>query len=196
MKARWALAVSVLVLLTGCNPPTPPTPAPPTPTFMCTPEAGGPEASCSQSEFDKMKARDAEYAEAEKVYRKFIAEYVRVMKSGGGTKLTPDLDRLLGNKELKAAMLKRMKIYKEQGFRLVGPGLTIESIVRLAGRVAGDSVVAMSFCLGAKGMATYRGSENQGSWAPSKEEVFFKRSGQGGLVIADSSTESVRSCGK
>ena len=58
-----AVAAVAAVLLAGCVPQAPPSPTPsPTPTFMCTPEAGGTEAPCSEQEYQKMKAKDALYA--------------------------------------------------------------------------------------------------------------------------------------
>jgi len=68
-------ALVALAALTACSPSTSPsaTPSaptgPPTPTFLCTPDAGGAAAPCTQDEHEQMKARDAEYAEAERLYR-------------------------------------------------------------------------------------------------------------------------------
>ena len=67
MKSGWMPMVAATVILVGCTPTSPPTTPAPTPTFMCTPEAGGAEAPCSQQDYDKMKAKDEQYAEAEKV---------------------------------------------------------------------------------------------------------------------------------
>ncbi len=59
------------LLLVGCTAPAP-VPVPTlTPSPVCTPEAGGAEYPCTQAEFEKMKARDALYAEAEEVNRQF-----------------------------------------------------------------------------------------------------------------------------
>ena len=89
MKCGWMPMVAATVILVGCTPTSPPTTPAPTPTFMCTPEAGGAEAPCSQQDYDKMKAKDEQYAEAEKVYREYLAEYVRVMRAGGAKELPP-----------------------------------------------------------------------------------------------------------
>ena len=68
-SAMAMLVVAVASVLAGCQPSSPPTPAPtspppfptpvPTPTYLCTPEAGGEETSCSQLQYEEMKAKDA-----------------------------------------------------------------------------------------------------------------------------------------
>lgn len=75
----------ITALLAGCVQPAEPTPsASPTPTFLCTPEAGGAEAPCSEADYRKMKEKDALYAEAEQVYRKYKAEMLKALQAGGG----------------------------------------------------------------------------------------------------------------
>ena len=91
MKSGWMPMVAATVILVGCTPTSPPTTPAPTPTFMCTPEAGGAEAPCSQQDYDKMKAKDEQYAEAEKVYREFTRGVRAGHARGGGTELTPRL---------------------------------------------------------------------------------------------------------
>ena len=92
-----------MVLVVGCTPTTPPTTAPPTPTLLCTPEAGGIEAPCTQQQYDQMKAKDAQYAEAEKVYRAYLQEYERVVRAGGATSLSSEFERLIGDDDLAGA---------------------------------------------------------------------------------------------
>ncbi|WP_232549482.1 hypothetical protein [Propioniciclava soli] len=61
------------VLLVGCTPAGGSTPSPeptPEPTFQCTPEAGGEAYACDEAEHERMVARDEQYAEAERVYRR------------------------------------------------------------------------------------------------------------------------------
>lgn len=65
------LATILGVLVTGCTPAAAPTPSP-TPTVpQCTPEFGGDPFPCTQADHDAMVARQAQYAEAERVYREF-----------------------------------------------------------------------------------------------------------------------------
>ena len=85
------------VLVAGCGPEATVTPTPsPSPTFMCTPEAGGTEAPCSEQDYQEMKAKDALYAEAEQVYRTYQAEFLKVIRAGGADELTPGLESVSG----------------------------------------------------------------------------------------------------
>ncbi|HSK31998.1 MAG TPA: hypothetical protein VK903_00805, partial [Propionicimonas sp.] len=61
------------------------------PSYRCTPEAGGAEFDCSQKQYDDMVAKDKLYAEAEAVYRRFLAEDIRIMRAGGVPTPTPVL---------------------------------------------------------------------------------------------------------
>ncbi len=79
----------VLVVVTGCAPATTTPSIAPSP--VCTPEAGGAAYPCSQHDYDQMIAKDKLYAEAEAVYRKFLAENERINRTGGVTTLTPVL---------------------------------------------------------------------------------------------------------
>ena len=195
MKSGWAWVLPAALVLAGCTPTAPPSTPAPTPTFMCTPEAGGAESPCSQQDYEKMKARDAQYAEAEKVYREYLDEYVRVMKAGGGTQLTAELEGLLGTQKLRELMLDRMKYYKSQGLRAVGPGITVKSAVRLTSLTLAGSVAAIRFCIDAKGMATYRGTVKQGDWGASQETIHFSSTDSGSLKITSSTVKRVKSCG-
>ena len=81
LSGRLASSVVLACLLAGCQPPAPsPTPVP---SYRCTPEAGGAEFDCTQHQYDEMVAKDKLYAEAEAVYRKFLAEDVRILRAGG-----------------------------------------------------------------------------------------------------------------
>ncbi len=65
------LATILVALVAGCTPAAAPTPSP-TPTVpQCTPEFGGDPFPCTQADHDAMMARQAQYAEAERVYREY-----------------------------------------------------------------------------------------------------------------------------
>lgn len=66
---RAVFAMVVALVLTACAPALVPTP---TPTFECTPEGGGELSPCSEADHQAMLARDAVYAEAERVFRRSI----------------------------------------------------------------------------------------------------------------------------
>lgn len=61
----WALLAS------GCVRTPEPSPTPtPKPSFQCTPEAGGDAYPCDQHDYERMVQRDAQYVEAERIYRR------------------------------------------------------------------------------------------------------------------------------
>ena len=87
ISVRLATAVFCMcVASAGCQAADTP---PPQPTYTCTPEAGGEPFTCSQYQYDEMVGRDALYAEAEAVYRKFLAEDVRIMRAGRSDRADP-----------------------------------------------------------------------------------------------------------
>ena len=142
-----AVAAAAAVLLAGCVPQTPPSPTPsPTPTFMCTPEAGGTEAPCSEQEYQK-KMKDALYAEAEQVYRTYQAEFLKVIRAGGADQLTPELKVVVGSDDVEKAIVAELKNFKNSHLSITGPGAQIVDAVRKPGLVRGDSVVTMAFCI-------------------------------------------------
>ena len=84
--------VAAGMVLTGCGPAAPATSGTPTvvgtgptaaATPLCTPESGGSATPCTQQQYEEMKKLDALYAEAEDVYRRFVAEDVKLLHSGG-----------------------------------------------------------------------------------------------------------------
>lgn len=155
-----AVAAVAAVLLAGCVPQTPPSPTPsPTPTFMCTPEAGGTEAPCSEQEYQKMKAKDALYAEAEHVYRMYKAEMLKTLKAGGATELPSSLAALIGTDSVRDDVLSYLRYFKENNMRVVGEGSTIEDAVRRPGPTKAGSIVTMSFCVDGRKTVVYRGAK-------------------------------------
>lgn len=66
-------------VLAGCTTVTQPTATPTnSPTYLCTPEAGGTPLPCGPIEAEQAEKRDALYAEAETVYRRFWTESQRL----------------------------------------------------------------------------------------------------------------------
>lgn len=66
------LATILGVLLSACTPSTGPSSTPTPAVPMCTPEFGGDAYPCTQAEREQTLARDARYADAERVYREFV----------------------------------------------------------------------------------------------------------------------------
>lgn len=195
VRKRTAGVLAALSLaLTGCVGPAPSTPSPsPSPTFMCTPEAGGSEAPCSEQQFQEMKAKDALYAEAEQVYRTYQAEYAKVLRRGGSTKLTPGLEAVIGSTELKKVVVGTLINFKSEGLRIVGPGAQIRTVTRRPSLVKKDSLATVQFCLDSQDTATYRGSRKVYAGNVGTETAYFKNF-SGGLRIIYIEGKRVQSC--
>ena len=190
-----AVAAVAAVLLAGCVPQAPPSPTPsPTPTFMCTPEAGGTEAPCSEQEYQKMKAKDALYAEAEQVYRTYQAEYAKVIRKGGSTTLSPGLKATIGSPEVSASVLRGLRYFHDNGLRLKGEASVIASAAREPSRDRGGSVVAMTFCVDGRKTTVFKGSKRQGSGIVGIDTVYFALR-DGSLRMASVDSKVVSSCG-
>ena len=81
MPPRTALVVwlASAAVLAGCTTVTQPTATPTnSPTYLCTPEAGGTPLPCGPIEAEQAEKRDALYADAEAVYRRYWGEIDRL----------------------------------------------------------------------------------------------------------------------
>lgn len=194
MKFGWVLATAALVLV-GCTPTAPPTTPAPTPTFMCTPEAGGAESLCSQQDFDKMKAKDAQYAEAEEVYREFLREYTEVMRHGGSRELTPGLKKTMGDEELSNQIREQLRDFKSSGIHVEGPGVEVKTIVRKPSLTRNGATVTVEFCIDASQMVMYQGKRREGTWGLARDRIFFRPGGNAGsLLMVGSDSVEVKTC--
>lgn len=81
MPPRTVIAALALAAtcLAGCTPAAAPASTPATsPTYLCVPEAGGSAQPCGPIEHEQAQKRDALYAEAEQVFRRYWAEMDRL----------------------------------------------------------------------------------------------------------------------
>ncbi|MGC3954849.1 MAG: hypothetical protein QM804_11510 [Propionicimonas sp.] len=177
-----AAAAITTVVLAACQPTTTPTPtttdpsptmAPPTPTYQCTPEAGGKESPCSQIDYEKMKAKDALYTEAEAVYREFFAENIRISRAGGVT----EPSQIILNTTAGSVQKNVMEVFRDmarRGVRAKGqdPILTIN---RGHGLSREGSVVALEVCADASGWSFYDADGLVSHGRPAQERVYFGR---------------------
>ena len=146
LSGRLASTLVVACLLTGCQPAAP-TPTP-VPNYRCTPEAGGAEFECSQKQYDDMVAKDKLYAEAEAVYRRFLAEDVRIYRAGGVDQPTPVLLETAHGQFVQDSMdLYRGLIADSR--RLDGD-VSLVSLVRKPGISKESSVVVLAACTDAR----------------------------------------------
>jgi hypothetical protein len=162
---------------------------------MCTPEAGGAEAPCPQQDYDKMKAKDEQYAEAEKVYREFTEEYVTVMRAGGAEELPSSLRSLLGDKDLESQIRDQIRDFKSAGIRVIGPGIEIVTVARRPGTTRNGSAVTMAFCIDASRMTMYKGKHREGAWGRARDTIYFGPTGSGSLAMVASDSVGVKACG-
>ena len=143
-----AATLALVTALSSCTTPAPTTtPSTPSPTFACTPEAGGSPYPCSSADYQEMKRKDALYAEAERVFRRLIAEDERVARIGGSDELTPEYKALLGSPELQKQQLEVLKSSKRD--RVIGTGgsFVLSWVRRVPGISVEGSAVRMRACV-------------------------------------------------
>ncbi|HAM44202.1 MAG TPA: hypothetical protein DCM67_04130 [Propionibacteriaceae bacterium] len=99
-KNSATLAVIIALLGSGCTQPDPNA----APSYTCTPSDGGTAQPCYKAEYDQKIKEDALYAEAEAVYRKFLAEDERIHRVGGASAATPVLLATTTGSYLESAM--------------------------------------------------------------------------------------------
>lgn len=141
MKARPHVAVAsaflALALLAGCTPAPAPTP---TPTVVAT----GPTEGPSTPSGSPSMTEDELYAEAERVFRAWVAEDEKITRSGGI--VTPRFSELTAD-PLRALMLEDYAGLRKRGEKMAGGSYRIEFIRPAPGKTRKGSVVALSTCV-------------------------------------------------
>jgi hypothetical protein len=140
-KSVAALAVITALLASGCTQPDPNA----APTYTCTPADGGTPAPCYKAEYDQQVKEDALYAEAEAVYRKYLAEHVRIYRAGGATTASPVMIETLTGEALEQALETSRRIAANHT-KAVGGEFKIGYLRRVPGETIGDSVVTWESC--------------------------------------------------
>lgn len=188
-----AVTAMAAVLMAGCGPQTAVSPTPsPSPTFMCTPEAGGSEAPCSEQDYQKMKAKDVLYAEAEQVYRTYRAELLKALKKGGASSLPAGMSNLVGNTEVSDGIVAYLRFFKKYGLRIAGDGSTVEAVKRLPSITKRGSRVTIAFCVDGRHVAIYQGSKKvKSEGAVNMETVYF---GGDPIKMVSVNTQKVDAC--
>lgn len=190
-----ALACVSALTLAACGP-TPPTTAPttpaPQPTFQCTPEAGGTPAPCSQREFDDMMAKNALYAEAEDVQKKFQAHVDTALRLGGTDSLSPALESVVAGpaRDTVADVLRKQK---QQGIQFVGDLSKTVFVHRLVGETVDGSDVALAVCTDMRHVRIVQNGQDIGKGPIGLDKLFFKRV-NGTLKIWTATTEPDPTC--
>lgn len=177
-------------LLAGCQAPAV-TPSP-NPTFKCTPEAGGAEFQCSQQQYDDMVAKDKLYAEAEAVYRRFLAEDVRIAEEGGASAPTPVLKETAAGAFLEDVMREYSRNLRD-GITARGGDRVVRSVRRLVGVSKGGSVVALQICVDSTSFQIYQAGHRIGQGLMNKDDLYFG-SVESSLKIIGADGREVDSC--
>jgi hypothetical protein len=140
-KSVAALAVIVALLGSGCTQPDPNA----APTYTCTPSDGSTPAPCYKAEYDQQVKEDALYAEAEVVYRKFLAEDERIHRVGGVSAATPVLLATATGSYLESAMTV-YKALKAAKATASGGEFKIAWVRREPSLSMANSLVALTAC--------------------------------------------------
>lgn len=164
----------------------------PAPTFTCTPEAGGDSFACSQFQYDEMRAKDALYAEAELVYRKFLAEDVRIMRAGGVTEPTPVLLETTTGAFLEDALADYRQLAAD-GTKAYGAQPKIMYVKRAPGRSKSGSLISVDVCVDGTGLEFLQGEKRIGDGQAARDATYFARF-EDSLKIIGADGEQVESC--
>ena len=190
LSGRLASTLVVACLLTGCQPAAP-TPTP-VPTYRCTPEAGGAEFECSQKQYDDMVAKDKLYAEAEAVYRKFLAEDARILRAGGVAEATPVLLETTTGEYL-SNVLENYRTLKERMVVATGADPTLVFFRRAPGRSKTGSDLSVTTCVDGQSLTFVMKGKSLGVGQVAQDDTYFGRA-NGELKIIGADGSQVKSC--
>lgn len=190
-RARAAALMLSLSFVAGCSPAVAPTPTP-SPTYQCVPEAGGDPLPCGPIEFEASQRRDALYAEAEAVYRRFWAEMARI-DVDPAPEMTPELEASTAGPYRE--ILVQLLVVMRGNQRLSGES-SVVWVKRLVGLESSGSVVALSVCTDERSalFADPAGGEPQPGKAVQRRVYFARDGGVGPLRIVDSEFLEVDAC--
>ncbi len=162
----------------------------PSVTLECVPEAGGDPVSCGPIEFEQAQRRDALYAEAEAVYRRFWVETLRVEQLRDPS-VTPELEAVTGG-VFRGSVGEVLA--QSQGRPRVSGEPQLVWVHRLPGRSRAGSVVALSACTDARDARFANPGGQPTSGLRSENRFYFSRDAEGVLRIVDSEFREVESC--
>ena len=177
---RLALTVAALCLLTACTPTSTPTPSP-APGYRCTP-----------AQYDEMVAKDKLYAEAEAVYRRFLAEEDRIFRKGGVTTATSVLKETTTGDFL-AESLADYKSMAERNITVKGAAPSLVYFERAPGRSKGGSVVSATVCVDGSSLEFFRSGKSLGQGRVYKDDTYFAEV-EGAIKIIGADGSQVKSC--
>ncbi len=156
--------VWALVVLSACAPgtgqPTPSVTSSSSPTYVCTPGVSGGPATpfpCEKERYDEQQKRAALEAEAISVYRRYWAEYVRLMMSGGADEPTPTLSETLTGETLDNIMAV-LRLIKQGKYAFAGTTPSVQ--LKPAEAPSSPSEITLVACEDTRG-SSMTNAENQ-----------------------------------
>ena len=135
-------AALAAVMVAGCAPADPVG----QPTYACTPEVGGTPYPCYKVQRDELDKLDALYAEAEVVYRKYLAEDARISRAGGVDEATPVMLETLSGTALTQS-LEGYKTLRQDHTRIEGGAFQLAWVKRRPEKLVGGMAVAIQVCV-------------------------------------------------
>ena len=189
--ARAAALMLGLSFVAGCSPVVAPTPIP-SPTYHCVPEAGGDPLPCGPIEFEASQRRDAMYAEAEAVYRRYWAEVGRLRLSAEPV-MTAELEATTEGTFRESV---QTLLAQSQGAQLISGETPVSWVKRLPGLSRQGSVVALEVCSDSRGalFANPDGGDPRPGRAYQQRLYLGRSVGDASLRIVDSEFLQVESC--
>jgi hypothetical protein len=177
-----------LVVLAGCSSLAPSD----APTFACTPEAGGTPYPCQRVQYEESTKRLALYAEAEAVYRKYLAEDERIWRSGGVAEATPMMQETLTGEAL-ASALSIYQALKSTNTKLAGGEVKLAWMKRVPKEIRPGMAVALQVCVDSHTASLVsKGEQSEPAGYTSDTMNFSLQSGL--LRIQSVSGDEVESC--
>lgn len=141
-----AVAVGITLLMAGCAQVDPAG----QPTYSCTPDDGSSPYACYKVQYDAKAKEAAQYAEAEAVYRKYLAEDERINRIGGVSEPTPVLLETTAGDFLENVMA-NYRALKDAQATAVGGQYKVAWLKRMPRTdTLNGSVVAITACVDAR----------------------------------------------
>lgn len=181
-------AALAVVLVAGCAPADPAG----QPTYSCTPEVGGTPYPCYKVQRDELNKLDALYAEAEAVYRKYLAEDERISRAGGVDEATPVMLETLSGTAL-AQSLEGYRSLKQDHTRIEGGAMRLAWVQRRPEKLVGGMAVAIQVCVDGSSARLVQAESKAVSIGYLSGELQLARDGAV-LKIALADGEEVASC--
>ncbi len=187
---KSAIVIAVLIALagSGCTQPYPNA----KPTYACTPSDGGTPQPCYKAEHDLQAKEDKLYAEAEAVFRRFLAEEERIYRTGGVSAATPIMLETLTGDYLRSA-INGFRALKESGSTAVGGEFKIVWVRPYPAEVHEGTVASVQACIDTHSVQMGTRDDKSKPGRVSVRTAFLARDGES-LKIAYGRYRWVTSC--